>query len=95
MKRITIRAGHRLSLQYHIQKEETVYVISGILLNWKSDNPDDYIALREGETYHCQPNTIHRFGADATEDVILIECSTIPLLLDSFTNGSSYVIANS
>ena len=79
MKRITIRAGQRLSLQYHQQKEETVYVISGILLNWQSDDDRDFIIINQGETFHCEPKTIHRFGADATQDVILIECSTIEL----------------
>ena len=79
MKRITIRAGQRLSLQYHQKKEETIYVISGILLNWQSDDENDFIIIKEGETFHCAPKTIHRFGADATQDVILIECSTIEL----------------
>ena len=79
MKRITIQAGHRLSLQYHKQKEETIYVVSGILLNWHSDDDDDYLVIKEGEMYHCPPNTVHRFGADATQDVILIECSSIEL----------------
>ena len=79
MKRITIRAGQRLSLQYHQKKEETVYVISGILLNWQSDDDNDFIVINEGETFHCEPKTIHRFGADDAQDVILIECSTIEL----------------
>ena len=79
MKRITIRAGQRLSLQYHQKKEETVYVISGILLNWQSDDDNDFIVINEGEIFHCEPKTIHRFGADPTQDVILIECSTIEL----------------
>ena len=79
MKRITIRAGQRLSLQYHQQKEETVYVISGLLLNWKSEDDNDYIVIKPGQVFHCTPKTIHRFGADATQDVVLIECSTTEL----------------
>ena len=35
MKEIVIEPGHRLSLQYHKQKEETVYVLEGKL--WISD----------------------------------------------------------
>ena len=45
MKKITIRAGQRLSLQYHQQKEETVYVLSGILLIWNSKDDDNFIVL--------------------------------------------------
>ena len=76
MKRITIRAGHRLSLQYHQQKEETIYVVSGILLNWQSEDDNDFIVLKKGDIFHCSPKQVHRFGADETEDVILIECSS-------------------
>jgi len=76
MKKITIRAGQRLSLQYHQQKEETVYVLSGILLNWQSNDDNDFIVLRTGDTFHCEPKQVHRFGADLTEDVVLIECSS-------------------
>ena len=31
MKKIFIKAGHRLSKQFHIKKDETVYVLGGIL----------------------------------------------------------------
>ena len=79
MKKIHIRAGHRLSLQYHKNKEETIHVISGILVNWHSESEDDYTILNVGDTFHCPPNTVHRFGADLTQDVVLIECSTTEL----------------
>ena len=79
MKKLSIRAGHRLSLQYHEKKEETIYVLSGILLNWHSEDKNDYSVIHEGGIFHCPPNTIHRFGADATMDVILLECSTVEL----------------
>ena len=32
MKKIFIKAGHRLSKQFHVQKDETVYVSKGVLL---------------------------------------------------------------
>jgi len=54
-------------------------VVSGFLLNWQSDDDNDFIVINEGETFHCEPKKIHRFGADTTQDVILIECSTIEL----------------
>ncbi len=75
-KRMLIRAGHRMSLQYHKVKEETIYVVSGFLLLWESQNEMEYRILKEGETYHVKPNQIHRFGADLTGDVVLIEVST-------------------
>ena len=65
-----------MSLQYHEKKEESVYVISGMLLNWHSESEEDYDVYFEGDVYHCPPGTIHRFGADLTQDVILLECST-------------------
>ena len=79
MKKIYIRAGCRLSLQYHEEKEETIHVLSGILINWHSESEDDYTVLNAGDTFHCPPQTVHRFGADATQDAILIECSTTEL----------------
>ena len=36
-KLLCISAGHRLSKQYHEKKEETVYVIKGILYNYEDD----------------------------------------------------------
>ena len=32
VKRITINPGHRMSLQYHELKEETIYVLTGTLI---------------------------------------------------------------
>ncbi|MHA2086192.1 MAG: cupin, partial [Candidatus Thorarchaeota archaeon] len=36
-KFLYINAGHRLSLQYHEIKEETIYVLSGILYVYDGD----------------------------------------------------------
>ena len=79
MKLITINKGHRLSLQYHEVKEETVYVLNGILIVWKSNEFSDHVTLSPGETYHVKPNEIHRFGATDKEDVVVLECSTTEL----------------
>ena len=38
-KLLFINAGHRLSKQYHEVKEETLYVLSGVLYNY--DQYDD------------------------------------------------------
>lgn len=75
-KLMQIRAGHRMSLQYHKKKEETLYVMSGILIVWESENDEKYLALKPGDIYHVKPNQIHRFGADAAGDTMLMEVST-------------------
>lgn len=60
-KLIYISAGHRLSLQYHEKKEETVYVLSGIL--YVTDGEGKEHKLYPGESYHVLPGEIHRFSA--------------------------------
>ena len=79
MKRITITRGHRLSLQYHELKEETIYVISGTLIIWKSKEFYDHITLCPGKTFHVKPGDVHRFGATEQSDVVILECSTTEL----------------
>ena len=37
-KLMHIDADHRMSLQYHIKKEETLYVMKGFLKVWESEN---------------------------------------------------------
>tara|TARA_R110001606_G_scaffold349905_1_gene499900 strand:+ start:1648 stop:2010 length:363 start_codon:yes stop_codon:yes gene_type:complete len=84
-KILHIDSGHRLSLQYHEKKEETIYVLSGQLALWDSESEDSYIILGEGASYHVHPGQIHRFGSieDNTSNrpTILIEVST-PYLED-------------
>ena len=75
-KRMLIRAGQRMSLQYHKVKEETIYVISGILLIWESKDEEQITILNPGEAYHVKPNSIHRFGAELSGDTVIMEVST-------------------
>ena len=62
-KILTITPGERLSLQYHEKKEETIYVLEGILKVWHSDDEKDHIILMPGDTFHVKPGQVHRFGA--------------------------------
>ena len=78
MKRMVINAGHRMSLQYHDIKEETVYVVSGCLIVETGDGSKN-LKLVPGSTYHVKPKEIHRFGAELDGPVVLIECSTTEL----------------
>ena len=72
-KILYIKAGNRLSLQYHEQKDETIYVLSGEAVV----HLDDKIhLLSKGESLRIQPGMIHRFCAPEDSDVELIEVST-------------------
>ena len=73
-KILHINAGHRLSLQYHNLKEETVYVLEGTLLVWSGEK--EAVIVNKGNTWYNEPGRIHRFGAMQDTDVILMEVST-------------------
>jgi mannose-6-phosphate isomerase len=75
-KIMNIQAGHRMSLQYHEKKEETLYVMSGFLIVWESENEEDFTTLRPGDIYHVKPGQLHRFGSDLTSDTMVVEVST-------------------
>lgn len=78
-KLLHIDEGHKLSLQYHEEKEETILVISGELEITVSDHGRrgvSVLKLSEGETYHVTPGTIHRFAATLGTNVVLAEVST-------------------
>jgi len=79
VKKITIDPGHRMSLQYHEKKEETVYVISGCLIVWKSAEFLDHVTLEPGNVYHVKPKQVHRFGSPDGMTTVVIECSTTEL----------------
>ena len=77
-KMLHINAGHRLSKQYHEQKEETVYVLKGVLYNYEGDG--SITKVYPGEALHINVGQIHRFGANESS-VEVIEVST-PYLED-------------
>ena len=86
-KTLHINMNNRLSLQFHEKKEETIYVIRGVLTliikEWQeSDNrmpAGQYVEVKTklgpGECYHIRPGEIHRFCAE-NGDVVLAEVST-------------------
>ncbi len=73
-KILYIDKGQRLSKQYHEVKEETVYVLEGVLLNWDAD--DNVAHIQEGSTLHVSPGQVHRFGAGPDSPVRIVEVST-------------------
>lgn len=74
-KLLHINPNSRLSLQYHNQKEETIYVLKGTL---SLDLEERTMLLFPGETYHIPPGLVHRFCA-LDEEVELMEVSTTEL----------------
>tara|TARA_Y100000592_G_C5444834_1_gene305439 strand:- start:412 stop:762 length:351 start_codon:yes stop_codon:yes gene_type:complete len=74
-KILTIKSGEKLSRQYHKIKDETIFVLYGILSLEVGQNPVKKLTLREKETFRVIPGTIHRFCAEHG-DVDLIEVST-------------------
>ena len=72
-KILVIEAGHRLSKQYHETKEETLYVLEGILLNHLDDEIQKFAP---GSCIHVNPKQVHRFGATENKYVKVVEVST-------------------
>lgn len=79
-KILSIKQGHKLSLQYHEEKEETIMVVSGTLRLHYGDLLEDgsyTIETKEMTVYdrhHVKPGDVHRF--EAITDCTLIEVST-------------------
>lgn len=75
-KLIAIRAGQRLSLQYHEKKDEAIYIVEGHLRLHLAD-AEGRIEIHElgpGESRRICVGRTHRF--EAVSDVQLIEVST-------------------
>src|SRR5665213_1493604 len=74
-KVLHINAGHKLSRQYHLKKDETFLVQSGEMdLEIGSDKEIKVIRMKVGDSFHCPPMTIHRMSAIV--DTAVIEVST-------------------
>lgn len=74
-KILHIKAGQKLSRQYHNFKEESFFVASGKMLLEIGDV--EFLTekrMKENDSYHCKPLTIHRMIA--ISDVDVIEVST-------------------
>jgi len=74
-KVLFIRKGHKLSLQYHEVKEETILLHSGEMI-FTVDEGGALVQkrLRPGDSHHIAPGTRHRM--EATEDCTVFEVST-------------------
>jgi len=74
-KILHIDPGHVLSLQYHTQKDESIYVLRGeIILRFQQGDTLIERPLREGEPFHIPAKLVHQFEAVVASD--LLEAST-------------------
>ena len=75
-KILYIEPGHKLSRQYHEQKDESIYVLEGVLvLEIGSADSIERFVLERGSSWRIPPGTVHRFAAPAS-GCTLIEVST-------------------
>ena len=75
-KIIHVTAGHSLSLQYHLEKEETISVLAGAALIDYGPSVDALTSQHfgPGDTIHLPPGAVHR--VTAITDVTFAEAST-------------------
>jgi mannose-6-phosphate isomerase len=76
LKKLTMRAGHRCSLQYHNIKKETIYVLSGVLRITQGTSQDALAdkLYRAGDAITIPAGIIHRM--EGVEDSVYLEAST-------------------
>lgn len=94
MKRLTMTAGHRCSLQYHEFKKETIYVLNGkleISIGSTLESIQKQIYL-PGDSITLEPRTVHRMAAIETS--VYLEASTPELddvvrLVDDYNRADS------
>lgn len=76
VKKLTMFAGCRCSLQYHNIKKETIYVLSGVLKIIQGTSQDGLIEklYRAGDAVTIPPRLIHRM--EGVEESVYLEAST-------------------
>jgi mannose-6-phosphate isomerase len=75
-KILHMTAGHSLSLQYHLQKDETISVLTGAATIEYGPSADDLSSQHfgPGDTIHLPPGSVHRITA--ITDMTFAESST-------------------
>ena len=76
-KLLHIEPGHKLSRQFHEIKDETIYVLDGVLV-LEIGTPDEIekFVLTPGASWRIMPEVVHRFCASVECACTLIEVST-------------------
>jgi mannose-6-phosphate isomerase len=76
-KILHIKAGQALSVQYHEQKDETIFLLSGEMIyriGASADAELKEISLKAGESFRNEPGTVHQM--EAVTDCDVLEAST-------------------
>ena len=73
IKKLYVNAGHRLSLQYHKKKIETLIGISG-MGTIRYDHT--WVTIETSSIIHIPQMQVHRIEANRTTDLIIYEVST-------------------
>ena len=78
-KILHVKKGHALSLQYHVQKDETVMVLSGKMAftHYFENEEPRTVELGPRQPFHITPGLRHRMVA--IEDTDIVEVSTTEL----------------
>ncbi len=80
VKRLNVRHGHRLSMQYHERKRETMMLLKGSAdLMISEEHGHGNILMEPGEAYIIEPGTVHRIEGLSEEDAVILEVSTTEL----------------
>jgi mannose-6-phosphate isomerase-like protein (cupin superfamily) len=75
-KILHVQAGHALSLQYHMRKDETIHLLRGRMRFQVGATPEQLedFELEEGQSFRIIAGTVHRMIA--LTDVDILEAST-------------------
>ena len=76
-KILHVKAGEKLSIQYHERKDETVYLLRGEMKYWVQLPGDTELRdqrLVAGQSFRITPFTIH--AIEAVTDIDVLEAST-------------------
>jgi quercetin dioxygenase-like cupin family protein len=75
-KILVVNAGQALSLQYHREKDETSYLLSGKLRLIQGPNAETLgeLEIEPGQAWRNEPGTVH--SIEALEDSMVLEVST-------------------
>lgn len=76
-KILHVKAGEKLSIQYHEKKDETVYLLRGEMKYWVQLPGDTELRdqrLVAGQSFRITPLTVH--AIEAVTDIDVLEAST-------------------
>jgi len=81
-KILHINAGHELSVQFHIKKDETIYLLSGEIIYRVQKDPSrkdrlEDVKLEVGESFRITPGTVHQMVAVTDCDVLEVSTPEI------------------